>query len=402
MAVELLHYEYQFEIETILTQFVALIDGAIVMRYDKNHETGERVLRNELKPQYVFGPKSRIIYQLVNKAKNYTLPLFSINMKGIKVDKERMADKYNKILRKYEGEVEGYTRPTPITIDLQVTIITKYITDLYQMYGKLATQFQPYCVYSWAVPSGKEFSYEELRNKVEWDMNVSIDARDKVTESDEDKFTGTMNFSVQGWLFPENKGCERGIITDIGSTIMPSMDTLIRTDLTGEYAKRELVDVYEKTEMTPYFNKREFANGHPTIIKGFLKKPMGKQDYYFSFGEKVGDVHVNKSRHSLCLNGYNFGEDTKVMVIVPKKVTTDLEYKTLDYGDSNIWHPHGTLNEKKTKISGYIIKPKEQTQNNIVIDFADTPFTGRVDVVVFNKIDYDAVSFVAGGKVIID
>lgn len=56
-----------------------------------------------------------------------------------------------------------------------MTIIAKYMTDLYQIFGKFMTQFQPYCVYSWLVPSNDNFSKEELRNKIEWDMNLNMD-----------------------------------------------------------------------------------------------------------------------------------------------------------------------------------------------------------------------------------
>lgn len=166
------------------------------MRYDKNHETGERTLRTEIKPHYVFGPKARILYQLVNKSKNYTLPLIAIQLKSIRVDKERMADKLNRVTRYYDGTLEGFARPIPITIDVQVSAITKYATDSYQLFGKIATQFTPYCVYSWAVPAAGNMSYEELRNKAEWDLSWSFEARDKLTETDEDKSVASGNFSI--------------------------------------------------------------------------------------------------------------------------------------------------------------------------------------------------------------
>lgn len=39
---EAVEYNYNFEIESILTQFVALLNKCVVYRYDKNKETGER------------------------------------------------------------------------------------------------------------------------------------------------------------------------------------------------------------------------------------------------------------------------------------------------------------------------------------------------------------------------
>lgn len=96
-------YEYQFEIESILQQFLAVIDNAIVMRYDKNHETGERTLTNMIKPQYIFGLKSRVLQAIANKSKNYVLPAICISLKGIKADTDRLADGSGMVTRYYDG-----------------------------------------------------------------------------------------------------------------------------------------------------------------------------------------------------------------------------------------------------------------------------------------------------------
>lgn len=50
MAVPANQYEYNFEIESILTQFIALIDNAVVMRYNKDKETGNRTIVSKITP----------------------------------------------------------------------------------------------------------------------------------------------------------------------------------------------------------------------------------------------------------------------------------------------------------------------------------------------------------------
>lgn len=172
----------------------------------------------------MFGLKSRIEYSLVNKANNYTLPLIGINLKSIKADRERLQDKTGIMSRFYNGTLEGVRRPTPITIGVTLTIVTKFMTDMYQIAGKFFTLFQPYCVYSWAVPSDDRFSYEELRNKIEWDMNLQLETHEKLTQEDEERYTATMNFSVQGWLFTNQKSCVEGIILDIGTSVIAEND----------------------------------------------------------------------------------------------------------------------------------------------------------------------------------
>ena len=139
-------YEYGFEIEDILKQFFALIDKSIVMRYEKVEN--ERMLVQTITPFYKFATKNRALLLSLDSAKNFALPCVVVEVTGIKADKERLAAKNNIITRYKNNLLEGYARPTPITISVSLNIITKYKSDLFQIYGKLATQFQPECFIS--------------------------------------------------------------------------------------------------------------------------------------------------------------------------------------------------------------------------------------------------------------
>ena len=132
-------YEYGFEIESILKQFSALIDKAIVLRYEKVEN--ERRFVQTITPTYKFATKSRALLLSLNSAKNFTLPCVVIEVTGIKADKERLAAKNSLINRYKNALLEGYRYPTPIEISVSVNIITKYKSDLFQIYGKLASQF---------------------------------------------------------------------------------------------------------------------------------------------------------------------------------------------------------------------------------------------------------------------
>lgn len=165
-------YEYNFEIETILQQFIAIIDNAIVMRYSVDKESGQRKLDEVIKPGYILGTKQRVMLDIINKAKNYELPVVIISLNGISFVKERQAAKNRDITVSSNDLDSSYARPTPISIKAEVTIMTKYMTDLYQIYGKLATQFQPSLAYSWFVPQNIESNWVELRNKIEWDRRA--------------------------------------------------------------------------------------------------------------------------------------------------------------------------------------------------------------------------------------
>ena len=174
-------YEYGFEIESILKQFFALIDKAVVMRYEKVEN--ERRLVQTITPFYKFATKSRVLLLSLNASKNFPLPCVVVEVTGIKADKERIAAK-NTLINRYQNNLlEGYKRPTPISISVSVNIITKYKSDLFQIYGKLASQFQPECFISWMVPTNVGIKgIEELRSKVEWDFNIDIDSKETLKE----------------------------------------------------------------------------------------------------------------------------------------------------------------------------------------------------------------------------
>jgi hypothetical protein len=85
MADAYLNYEYGFEIEDILKQFLALIDKSIVMRYEKVEN--ERRLVQTITPFYKFTTKNRVLLMSLNSAKNFPLPCIAIEVTGIKADK---------------------------------------------------------------------------------------------------------------------------------------------------------------------------------------------------------------------------------------------------------------------------------------------------------------------------
>ena len=68
-------YTYNFEIKDLLTQFVAAFDDTVIKRYDKNGNA-----KQEIEVRYVFAPKQRVMFDIVNKAQNITLPVVTVDL----------------------------------------------------------------------------------------------------------------------------------------------------------------------------------------------------------------------------------------------------------------------------------------------------------------------------------
>jgi len=385
-------YEYNFEIETMLQQFIAIIDNAIVMRYSVNKENDTRELDEIIKPGYILGTKQRVMLDIINKAKNYELPVVIISLNGISFVKERQAAKNRDITTSVDLE-SSYARPTPISIKVEVTIMTKYMTDLYQIYGKLATQFQPALAYSWFVPQTIEANWVELRNKIEWDGELSLDIRTESKESDEDKFTGKMNFTIDGWLFPTMNHCTDGIIYNIGTTIVPSEETMSRIYDEISAFRPLVYSVLKGKEWDKYNNPRQFATAHPMITSIYYAQPANHSKAYYILDKKRANFLKVTSKTNMVINGYNL-ENVKVLAIPSKKYDTieGTKFYSKEYKD--FLHPFpNSLEEKPNKVSGYLLNITKQTDNQLTIDFkAPLQLCDEFDIAIVSDIDYDLLS----------
>ena len=398
-----IQYEYGFEIEDILKQFFALIDKSIVMRYEKVEN--ERRLVQTITPTYKFATKNRALLLMLNSSKNFVLPCVVVEVTGISADKDRLAAKNNIISRYKHHLLEGYKRPTPITISVSVNVITKYKSDLFQIYGKLATQFQPECFISWMVPTNIGIKgVEELRNKVEWDFNLDIESKETLKEEDEDRFIGKMKFSIQGWLFPNHRECQANTILDIGTTQLVTNELENRLDgLIDEAAP--LTSKYGSM----YKNPRQFATAHPRILKGFVTVNYGNDDFYFRIQEnnydsfnlkgQIPDYNNNgklKDReYYITFDGYNL-KDVRAFFVPKAKCATKQETFSYEELNCKINPEIGESKKKPNSIKGIPLEVISQSDNTAVIKLPKISYKGDFDIILYDTIDYDSFSDAEG------
>lgn len=378
------NYEYGFEIESMLKQFSALIDKAIVLRYEKVEN--ERRLVQTIQPTYKFATKSRALLLSLNSAKNFTLPCVVIEVTNIKADKERLAAK-NQIINRYNNAiVEGYKFPTPIEISVSLNIITKYKTDLFQIYGKLAAQFQPECFISWMVPTNQGITaVEELRNKVEWDFSIDIDSKETLKESDEDRFTGKMNFTIQGWIFHNHRSCQGRPILDIGTSTLVTNELENRMDgLINDAAP--LTSLYGQT----YKNPRQYATSHIRILKSFSTINLGNSNYYFMISKNNYDSYRqnNDKEYFITFDGYNFSKANALFV--PKE-NHKLNLEKIHFDElSKITPKIGDSKPKSDTIQGVPMEIVSQSNNTLVVKLPKLNYKGEFDIILYDEVDYDS------------
>lgn len=289
--------------------------------------------------------------------------------------------------------LEGYRYPTPITISISLNIITKYKTDLFQIYGNLCTLFQPECFISWVVPSSIQGKgIEELRNKVEWDFNLDLESKESLKEEEEDRFIGKMSFSIQGWLFRNHKKEVINRILDIGTS------TLVTTDLENRLdgltpTDSPLTSVYGSV----YKNPRQYATSHIRILKSFVTINVGKTEYNFRIREgNYDNFNLSQERdYRLTFDGYNLSNAKALLV---PKGFNKLKLTTISFdNDSSKVNPKiGESTQKPLRIKGLPLDVIHSERNVLIVKLPKIDYTGNFDIILYDTIDYDTLSDAEG------
>lgn len=184
----------------ILTQFIAAFDDCFVYRYTQNFEQKEKI-----KVRYVLGPKSRVLYDIVNQNKNLTLPVISLEQTNIKRDSSRIQFKDQFMSRHHTNTkmVSKIPMPVPIVFDVNCSIVANYKEDIDQIISNFIPWCNPYFIISWPIPEefGLDF-VDELRTEVSWSGSVDFENPVNIDQSEKYRIVGNTSFTVKGWIFP--------------------------------------------------------------------------------------------------------------------------------------------------------------------------------------------------------
>jgi len=191
-----------FEIQDLIIQFANAFDSIVIGRYNKNREQKDRIF-----VRYLYAPKQRVLYDIVNKAKTITLPVVAINVAGISRDNDRVFNKLPDVNSFYYGNDQysnKYNAPTPVNISVNFSVITRYQLDMDQILSNFIPYNNPYIIISWPVPAGLGTLSEmqEIRSEVLWDGNISMSYPTELQASDKARVTADTTFTIKGWIFP--------------------------------------------------------------------------------------------------------------------------------------------------------------------------------------------------------
>lgn len=173
----------------------------------------EDIIQKEIEIPCIFGDKSIILKSLQNEAGAIKLPLYILTSKDLKVDQKREADLHFDIfyqqdecfskLPKDHPAYRPYSlkkrRGLPVTINYDLTMVTKYREDLDQMMSNWMVHWRPDIYVKWWHPKTKQ---APLQAEILWDQNINIDANTDNDGKTKYQWKATTAFTFKTWLFP--------------------------------------------------------------------------------------------------------------------------------------------------------------------------------------------------------
>lgn len=216
---------FNFEIKDLLTQFLAAFDDVVIKRYDSN-----RVAKETVEVRYVLGPKQRVMYDIVNKAQNLTLPVIAVNITGISRDASRVFHKLDPIYNQTGDTSRSQVlMPIPVNIEISMSILARYMQDMDQILSNFIPYNNPYIILSWKEPTNTPAQVVEIRSEVLWNGSISLNEPTDISYSDKFRVVADTSFTIKGWLF-RNKNETANPIYFIDANFIATRGDMIITD----------------------------------------------------------------------------------------------------------------------------------------------------------------------------
>ncbi len=219
---------FHFEIKDLLTQFIAAFDDVVIKRHNK-----QRQAKQEIEVRYVFAPKQRVMFDIINKAQNLTLPVVSVDLSSISRDESRV---FNKLTpssiptqsSSYSNDTfSQFLMPVPVNLEVNMSILARYMSDVDQIISNFVPYTNPYIILSWKVPDDFGADYiQEIRSEVLWSGDLNYNTPTDTTYSDQFRITVDTAFTIKGWLFAEQQATSPAIFEvndDIINVVQPNI-----------------------------------------------------------------------------------------------------------------------------------------------------------------------------------
>lgn len=198
------NYTFNFEVETLMQQFIGAFNDIKIKSYDKDKQ-----ISSEIPVRFVYAPKQRV-YEKLNTAGpgGITVPAVSVSLGSITRDPKRVFNKNEGFLIPYHLQnpdlnfLKKIPQPVPVNIGVNFSIITKFQEHMDQILTNFIPYCDPYIIISSKFPGISESDIPfELRSEVEWSGSTSVVYPTELTSNLPFRITADTSFTIKSWLF---------------------------------------------------------------------------------------------------------------------------------------------------------------------------------------------------------
>ena len=229
------NYTFNFEIQTLLEQFVAAFNDIIIKRYDNTNTAVAPT--SGYKVSFVYAPKQRV-YDTLNTPSpgGLTVPAVAVTITSVSRDNSRVFNKLDGFtvpnIDLDNGDyLKSIPQPVPINIGVNMTIVTKYQSDMDQIITNFTPYCDPYIIISWKLPFAKNY---EIRSEVLWSGQVNLNYPTDIGPTQAFRVSADTSFIIKGWLFKKTDQVVKKIYTinsDFFDSNDPKQDSILLTEL---------------------------------------------------------------------------------------------------------------------------------------------------------------------------
>lgn len=183
----------------------------------------------------MYSPKQRVLYDLVNKAQNITLPVVAVSISSMNRAVDRVFNKTQGMtFASTLSTTPAVRMPVPVDIGVNMSIITKFQTDMDQILSNFVPYNNPYIILSWKIPTDFNLAnLYEIRSEVLWSGSIGLTYPTDLAATDKYRIVADTTFIIKGWLFPAT-GDTAGIIYVINENNYATSILTTYDQLSGE------------------------------------------------------------------------------------------------------------------------------------------------------------------------
>ena len=372
-------YTYNFEIKDILTQFIAAFDDTVIKRYDKDRNS-----RQDVEVRYVFAPKQRVMYDIINKAQNVTLPVVTVDLKSVSYDSDRAFNKVNKLYN-YRNEVDNTAvdMPTPINLEVSMSILGRYMQDVEQIISNFAPYTNPYIILTWREPSEREEDIE-IRSEVLWNESITLNTPTETTYSDKFRIVADTSFTIKTWLF-KNQNTDSAPIYFIENNLIAVEKGWSMSQPLTSLDYENFFNQYSESEERDNIMVTQHLSGTPEITNIYFNSKGGLIEAGYNTPITLNKDMSGNDIYNYLLLGDNYNQTTEVLLSSDNQSLMN-NLTTFDTQHSG-------------PLSGFIIPTEHyEVLSNNTLSISIPPLTnsGKVNIIIKNPAGWTSTETISG------